>query len=364
MLLRLLYLALTGIITFLRLLPKSAPDKDIEILALRHQLTTLQRQIDKPRLTPPDRAFLAALLHHLPRPTLRRLRLIVSPDTVLRWHRNLLHRRHAHRSRPKRPGRPPTVRSIRALVVRLARENPSWGYRRVHGELTGLGITAAPSTVWEILKDHGIQPAPNRDRLAWASFLRAQAQAILATDFFEVPTLHGTHLYVLAVIEHATRRIRILGATAHPTAAWTTQMARNLIMDLQDASITAAKYLIRDRDSKFTAAFDAVLADSGITTVRTGIRVPRMNSIMERWIRSCRTELLDRTLIWNQTHLLHALREYERFYNSHRPHRTLHAAAPLRPLPPPITESEPFQHLNIQRRDRLSGILHEYHHAA
>jgi transposase InsO family protein len=226
-----------------------------------------------------------------------------------------------------------------------------------------LGIAVAPSTVWEILKINGIQPAPYRDHLTWATFLRGQAQALLAADFFEISTLTGSRLFVLAVIEHATRRIRILGTTAHPTAAWTTQMARNLIMDLQNASATV-RYLIRDRDSKYTAAFDAVLADSGITTITTGIRVPRMNAIMERWIRTCRTELLDRILILNQAHLLRALREFEAFYNHHRTHRTLHGAAPLRPLPQPISEPSRRDHLTIRRRDRLGGILHEYHHPA
>jgi putative transposase len=156
---------------------------------------------------------------------------------------------------------------------------------------------------------------------------------------FERTALHnGSHarLYVFAVIEHATRRVRILGATAHPTAIWTTQLAKNLVMNLQDAGATV-KYLIRDRDSKYTAAFDAVFEDEAITIAKTGIRVPRMNAIMERWVRSCRAGLLDRTLIVNRAHLLHALHEYETFYNQHRPHRALHAAAPLRPLPQPIT---------------------------
>jgi putative transposase len=157
--------------------------------------------------------------------------------------------------------------------------------------------------------------------------------------------------------------VRILGATAHPTVTWTTQLARNLVMDLEDAGATA-KYLIRDRDSRYAAALDAVFRSEGIAIVRTGIRVPRMNAIMERWVRSCRAELLDRTLIVNQAHLLHALREYETFYNEHRPHRTLHAAAPLRPLPQPIAEPGRINRLDIQRRDRLGGILHEYQHAA
>jgi len=229
--------------------------------------------------------------------------------------------------------------------------------------LAVLGIKVAPSTVWEILKTNGVEPAPERDRQTWAAFLRGQAHAVLAADFFETRTLTGARLYVFAVIEHATRRVRVLGATAHPTAAWTTQLARNLVMDLQDAGATT-KYLIRDRDSRYTAAFDAVLEDEGIAIVKTGVRVPRMNAIMERWVRSCRAELLDRTLIVNRTHLLHALGEYETFHNQHRTHRALHAAAPLRPLPQPITEPDRLGHLDIRRRDRLGGILHEYQHAA
>jgi putative transposase len=294
---------------------------------------------------------------------LRQLHLIVSPETVLRWHRDLLRRNHAKASRPKRPGRPPTVRSVRALALRLARENRSWGYRRIHGELAALGIKVAPSTVWEILKENGIDPVPERDRQTWATFLRGQAHAILAADFFKTRTLTGARLYIFAVIEHATRRVRVLGATAHPTAAWTTQLARNLVMDLHDAGVTV-KYLIRDRDSRYATAFDAVFQSDGIAIVKTGIRVPRMNAIMERWVRTCRAELLDRALIVNQAHLLHALREYEAFYNEHRPHRALRAAAPLCPLPQPITEARQLDRLRIRRRDRLGGILHEYQHAA
>ena len=192
--------------------------------------------------------------------------------------------------------------------------------------------------------------------------LQRQA-AIVAVDFFETRTLTGARLTVLAVIEHATRRIRILGATAHPTAQWVTQIGRNLAMDLQDADVRA-KYLIRDRDARYPAALDAVLADEGIETVKTGVRMPRMNSLMERWIRSCRAELLDRTLIWNQAHLLHALREYQQFFNNHRPHRALHSAAPLPPLPQPMTGAVQLDQLNVRRRDRLGGTLHEYQHAA
>ncbi|MEU6650903.1 integrase core domain-containing protein [Streptomyces sp. NPDC046900] len=363
MLLRLPYLALSTAFSFIRLLPMSDRTKVLENLALRHQLSVLQRQIERPQLTWPDRALLAALLHRLPRAQLRQLHLIVSPDILLRWHRNILRRRHARVSRPKRPGRPRTIRSIRALVLRLVRENPGWGYRRVHGELAALGIRVAASTVWSILKEHGIPPAPDRQHTTWAAFLRAQAEAILAADFFETKTLTGATLTVLAVIEHATRRVRILGTTAHPTAEWVTQVARNLAMDIQD-SRAKIKYLIRDRDVRYPAGFDAVLAAEGIEIVRTGVRMPRMNAILERWIRSCRSELLDRTLIWNQTHLVHTLREYETYFNQHRPHRALAGAAPLRPLPEPITDPAQLTRLNVRRRDRLGGILHEYQHAA
>jgi putative transposase len=175
--------------------------------------------------------------------------------------------------------------------------------------------------------------------------------------------LTGAHLYVLAVIEHATRRIRILGATPHPTASWVAQAARNLVMDLEDAG-SRARFLIRDRAGQFSASFDAVLNDAGIEIVLSGVQMPRMNAICERWVLTCRRELLDRTLIWNQRHLLHALREFEQFYNSHRPHQGIANARPLRALPAPIPELDAATRLHVRRRDRLGGILHEYQHAA
>jgi len=294
-LLRLAYLAMTNTFTLVRLLPIGGRDKDIEILALRHQLLVLQRQVGRPAFTDTDRVVLAGLLHRVPREKLRQLLLLVRPDTVLRWHRDLIKGRHGATCAPKRRGRPPTVRSIRTLVLRLARENSSWGYRRIHGELAALGVKVAASTVWEILREHGVAPAPARQSTTWADFLRSQADGLLACDFFETRTLTGARLYVFAVIEHTTRRIRILGAAAHPTAGWVVQLGRNLVMDLEDAG-GRARFLIRDRDSKFTHAFDAVLADAGLEVVKSGVRMPRMNSIMERWIQTCRRELLDRTL--------------------------------------------------------------------
>jgi transposase InsO family protein len=186
--------------------------------------------------------------------------------------------------------------------------------------------------VWEILQLAGIGPAPERTSATWASFLRSQADVLLACDFFETVTLTGARLYVLADIEHASRRIRVLGATPHLAASWVAQAARNLVMDLEDAG-SRARFLIPDRDGKFPGLFGAILADAGIETVLSGVQMPRMNAVMERWVQTCRRELLDRTLIWNQAHLLHARREFEHFCNEHRPHRTLRAAAPLRPHP-------------------------------
>lgn len=259
--------------------------KTVEILLLRHQLAVLQRQLAaagrRPRPDWADRAIIALLLGLVPKGRRAGLRLFVAPDTILRWHREPLRRRWAKKSRPKN-GRPATHRNIKSMVLRMARQNPAWGYRRIHGELAGLGVHVAASTVWEILKAAGIEPAPRRGSITWASFLRSQAEGIIAADFFTADLLDGTKVYVLAVIEHATRRIRILGSTLHPTGEWTTQMARNMLMDLEDAAATV-KFLIRDRGSNFTAAFDTVLADVGIRTVLCNVRTPRMNAIMERW---------------------------------------------------------------------------------
>jgi transposase InsO family protein len=168
---------------------------------------------------------------------------------------------------------------------------------------------------------------------------------------------------VFAAIEHAHRRIRTLGATAHPTTAWVTQADRNLVIDLADTG-RQARFMIRDRDTKFPSRFDAVLADARIRVVLSGVQMPRMNAIMERWIQTCRRELLDQTLIWNQRHLPHTLREFERSYNSHRPHQGITNARPLCPLPSPIADPVHIAHLDNRRHNRLGGTLHEYQHAA
>jgi transposase InsO family protein len=312
----------------------------------------LRRQVQRPRLSWADRAVFAALTQLLSQAG--RLHRIVTPDTILRWHRDLVTRRWTQPRRRRTGGRS-TAPELRQLVLQLASENPTWGYRRIQGELAGLGYPLAPSTVWSILKRAGVDPAPRRNGPSWRQFLAAQAHGILATDFFCVDTLLLHRLYVLFVVEHATRRVYLLGITANPNGAWVAQQARNFLMDLGERAATFTS-LIRDRDTKFTDVFDAVFASEGIRILRTPVRAPRANAIAERWIGTVRRELLDQMLIVNRRHLTHVLTEYVAHFNHHRPHRALHQAAPLRPLPPP--ESQP--NLRLQRRDRLRGLIHEY----
>jgi putative transposase len=356
MCLRFVFLLITRAAAWLRLSRREEAWKTAEILMLRHQLAVLQRrQPRRPKLNWADRALLATLLGVIPKARRQGLRLLVTPDTIVRWHRDIVRRRWAARSTRGRTGRPRTRRNIQALVRRLACENPGWGYRRIHGELAGLGVNVAASTVWEILRASGIDPARRRTGPTWSQFLHSQAEAILACDFFTVDLPDGTQAYVLAVIEHATRRIRILGPTLHPTGEWTAQQARNLIMDLGDQA-GRVKFMTRDRGSNFTTAFDAVLADAGIRTVLCSIQTPRMNAIAERWIGGCRRELLDRTLIWNQTDLRRTLRQYEIHHNQHRPHRSLHGAAPLKPLP----ERVDLGQYRVRRQAQVGGLTNEY----
>jgi putative transposase len=286
------------------------------------------------------------------------LHRIVTPATILRWHRDLVAQRWTQPRRRHTCGRC-TAPELRRLVLRLASENSTWGYRRIHGELARLGYQLAPSTVWSILKRADIDPAPRRDGPSWPEFLRAQAHGILARDFFCVDTVLLHRLYVLFVVEHATRRVHLLGITANPTEAWVAQQARNLLMNLGDRA-AQFKFLIRDRDTKFTGVFDAVFASEAIRILRTPVRAPRANAIAERWIGTLRRELLDRMLILNQRQLEIVLAEYVTHFNTHRPHRTLDQAAPLQPLPPPALPSP----LRVRRRDRLGGLIHEYSQVA
>ena len=356
MCLRFMFLLITRLMAWLRLARREEAWKVTEILLLRHQLAVLQRQQPcHPKLNWADRALLATLLSVIPKARRHGLRLLVTPDTILRWHRDIVRRRWTARSMRGKTGRPATRRNIRALVLRLARENPGRGYRRIHGELAGLGVRVSASTVWEILKKAGIDPARRRSGPAWPLFLRSQAEAILACDFFTASLLDGTQAYVVAVIERASRRIRILGVTLRPTGDWTAQQARNLIMDLGEQAYRV-KFMIRDRGSNLTAAFDAVLADAGIRIVLCNVRTPRMNAIAERWIGGCRRELPDRTLIWNQAHLGRILRQYETHHNQHRPHRSLNSAAPLKPLPEPVD----LARYRVRRQTCTGCLINEY----
>jgi transposase InsO family protein len=241
----------------------------------------------------------------------------------------------------------------------MARDNPTWGYRRICGELTGLGHKIAPSTVWEILQAAGIDPAPQRASASWKQFLSAQARTIAAVDFFHVDTVFLRRLYVLFVIEHHDRRVHLAGVTAHPTAAWTVQQARNALMDLGEQT-GSLKFLIRDRDAKYTDAFDAVFTATGTRIITTPVQAPRANAICERWIASARRECTDRILITGRRHLHHTLSEYVDHYNTHRPHRALGQRPPDgRSHVAPADDN-----IRVRRRDRLGGLIHEYSQVA
>ena len=267
MALRLIYLTFTRILAWMVLLAGSDSAKEIEILVLRHQLAVLQRRTPRPRMSWPDRALMAALARLLP--LRRRLGLLVTPATILSWHRRLTAQHWT--TIPAPPGRPAIPAGLRALAVRLATKNPTWGYRRIHGELAGLGYQIGASTIWNILHSAGIDPSPRRTGPTWTAFLRTQAHTILAYDLFHLDTISLHRLYAFFVIEHATRRVHILGVTAHPTGTWLTQQARNLTMDLDDAG-QRFRFLIRNRDAKFTAAFDAIFTALNSTSRSSGRR--------------------------------------------------------------------------------------------
>ncbi len=326
---RLVYRGLRYLAELMPLVLRRDLSKEAEILVLRHQLLVLLRQVGRPRFDIADRAVLAVLTRFSPGAT--RGLILVQPATVLRWHRLLVAK---HWTFPHRKaGRPRVAEEIRRLVVRMAGENPTWGYRRIHGELAGLGYRVAPSTVWAILKRAGIDPAPRRAGQSWREFLRGQASGIVACDFFTVDTIALRHLYVLFFVELRTRRVHLAGITENPTRAWVAQQARNLMVDMVEASelrpgavIDGAgpgrerwRVLIRDRDAKFTAAFDAVFTSEGVRVIKTPVRAPVANAYAERWIATVRRECLDRMLILGPTQLRRVPETYLEHYNTHRP---------------------------------------------
>ena len=360
MLLSIFYAILRAVLGLVVLRGRDSAAKDIELLVLRHEVAVLRRQVNRPRLEPKDRLLLAALSRLLPQ-QLRRSR-IVTPATLLRWHRELVTRRWTYRKRGvSTGGRPPTAAVIRALALRLARENPTWGHRRIHGELIGLGHRIAAATVWNILHRAGLDPAPRRTGPTWRQFCRAQTHTMLACDFFTVDTVLLRRIYVFFILEVGTRRVHILGVTRHPTGHWVTQQARNLLLELDDQTETF-RFLIRDRDTKFTTGYDTVFTSAGIEILRRSPpRAPRANAYAERWIGTVRRECLDRLLIVNERQLRTVLADYEAHYNGHRPHRSLDQRPPLGGTA--ITRSEDPS-VAVQRTDILGGLIHEYRHAA
>jgi putative transposase len=335
--------------------------KDAELLVLRHENAVLRRQVGRVRYESADRAWFAALARLVPR---RRWGEVfpVTPATLLAWHRSLMAGKY-DTSKRRKPGRPPANRSIARLVVRLARENPLWGHRRIHGELIKLGVSVAPSTVWEILRSAGIDPAPRRSGPTWRQFLAAQAAGILAVDFLHVDTVLLKRLYVLVFIEHGTRRMHLGGITAHPTGDWTAQQARNLALTLGDR-FEDIRFLIRDRGSNFTASFDAVFHAVGTRILRTAVQAPRMNAICERLVGTLRRELLDRVLILGEGHLRVVLAQYQVHYNAARPHQGIAQRVPDGERDVGRLAAADLDCARIVRKSVLDGLINEYARAA
>ena len=352
---RLLYLIFVRLCGWLVLLGRSSASKNVELLVLRHEVAVLRRANSRPRLDWADRAVLTALIRLLP----GRLRMhrLITPGTVLRWHRRLVTR---HWTYPHRTGRPPVSAEIAALIERLATENNSWGYKRIQGELLKLGHRVSASTIRRVLKGLKIPPAPQRrSDTTWRQFLHAQAATMLATDFFHVDcAVTLQRLYCLFVIEVGSRYVHILGVTANPDGAWTVQQIRNLLMGLGDRA-AGFRFLIRDRAGQFTASFDAVLAGAGIEVVKIPPRSPRANAYAERFVRTARAEVTDRMLIFGQQHLRTILAQYAAHYNGRRPHRSLllHPPRPDHPV-------ADLSHERIKRWPVLGGPINEYERAA
>jgi hypothetical protein len=350
---RLLYLLMARLFGWLALLARSSTSKDVEILVLRHEVAVLRRQVARPKPDWPDRAVITALARLLPRHL--RLHRIVMPGTLLAWHRRLIKNKWTY---PSTTGRPPVPEEVRELVRRLASQNPRRGHRRIQGELLGLDYRIGAGTIRRILAEAGLRPAPRQASPTWRQFLTSQASTILACDFLHVDTVFLKRLYVLFVMEIQTRRVHVLGVTAHPTGAWTARQARNLLMDLGERA-ARFRFLIRDRDSKFTAVFDDVFAGSGVRTIKTPVRSPRADSFAERYVETLRRECLDHLLIHGERHLRRVLAVYAQHYNEHRPHQSREQRPPLHEPGQPVDVTA-----RIKRRQVIHGLISEYRRAA
>jgi putative transposase len=353
------YLLARCLLSWLLVMARREAAKDAELLVLRHENAVLRRQISRVRYQPTDRLWLAALSRLIPRCQWGEV-FAVTPATLLAWHRRLVSRKWDYTNQ-RRPGRPSTAAAIRRLVITIATDNPTWGHRRIQGELIRLGHPIAASTVWQILHDAGIDPAPRRTGPTWKQFLTAQARGTLAVDFVHVDTVLLRRIYALIVIEHGTRHVHLAGITANPDGAWTTQAARNVLMDLGHRA-TSIKFLIRDRAGQFSDAFDAVFTADGIRILASPPQAPRANAICERVIGILRRELFDRLLIANEHHLRWVLTEYLLHYNTARPHRSLGQLAPAQAQTPP-PKINLAEH-RIRRKQVLSGLTNEYKIAA
>jgi putative transposase len=321
------YLVVRNLFALVWLLGRPRRSKELEILVLRHELAILRRQTSRPRLTRADRALLASLSRSLARPAWAAF--AVKPETLLRWHRQLVARRWTYSHRP--PGRPRLERSFRELILRLADENPHWGYKRIVGELKGLGVTVSATSVRKVLLEAGLPPAPRRTHSSWRAFLRAQASSVLACDFLTVETAFLQRIYILFFISLATRRIEYVACTSNPDGGWVAQQARNLIMPSGDGQPFLS--LVHDRDTKFSHAFDEVFRAEGMRVIRTPVQAPNANAHAERWVRTLRADCLDRILILGRRHLEHVLGVYRCVTTTNTGH-TAHSTSDRRAAAP------------------------------
>jgi transposase InsO family protein len=331
-----------------------------EVLALRHENAVLRRQVTRVRYEPSDRAWFATLSALIPRARWGEV-FPVTPATLLSWHRRLAAGKYTRARR--KPGRPSTKPAVKALIIRMARDNPRWGHERIQGELAKLGHKIAKPSVWRILEGAGIEPAPRRSGPTWREFLNTQARTVIATDFLHVDTVLLKRIYVLVFIEHGTRRIHCAGTTPNPDGAWTTQRARELAMVL-GTRLEEMRFLIRDRGGNFTEQFDAVFEDCGLQVLKSPPQAPRANAICERLIGTLRREVLDHVLILSQAHLRAVLTEYALHYNTTRPHQGIAQHVPDDDPDHPIAKVIDLETAQLRRRQLLGGIISEYEVAA